>query len=56
MNKYKKTGSAVRGIKDVEWAAWDYFKSSREEWSTKTKLIMTSYQSYSNLRRRGVGL
>ncbi len=50
MNKYKKTGFTVSRIKAVEWAAWAFFTSSGEEGSTKAKLIMASYQSYSNLR------
>lgn len=56
MNKYKKTGFTVSGMKAVVWAAWAYFTSSCEEKSTKAKLIIASYQSYSNLRRRIVGL
>lgn len=50
MNKYKKTGFTVLGIKAVERAAWAYFTGSHEEGSTKAKVIMVSYQSYSNLR------
>lgn len=51
--KYKKTGFTVSGMKALVLAAWSYFTSSCEEESAKPKLIIASYQSYSNLRRRG---
>lgn len=56
MNKYLKAGFTVSQMEAVKLAAGACFSTFSGVGSTKTKLVMASYQSYSNLRRSGVRL